>query len=38
VWVDVVWDEGENDVVYAKQWYQQQSGFNQPPKKRKKEK
>lgn len=31
LWVDVVWDEGKNDVVYTKERYQQQSGFSQSP-------
>lgn len=35
MWMDVVRDEGKNDVVYAKERYQQQSGFSQSPKKEK---
>lgn len=31
--VDVVRDEGKNDVIYAKKRYQQQSGFSQSPEK-----
>lgn len=29
--LDVVWKEGENNVIYAKEGYQQQGGFSQPP-------